>query len=71
MNTLNYLYRALEEKIDSQCFYNEMSVRVFNPAARHLFTRLRDEEAAHVRVIQKEIASIESRPHPVNIILQN
>lgn len=71
MKNLNYLYQALEEKISNQCFYNEMSVRVANPAASALFTRLRDAEAAHVRVLQKEILAAEAKPIPINKILQS
>lgn len=69
MDALNYLYQVLEEKISSQGFYNELSVKVTNPAARELFTRLRDEEMAHVEVLQKEILAIESKPFPLNKIL--
>lgn len=71
MDALNYLYQALEEKINNQAFYNELSVKVTNPVARELFTRLRDEEMAHVELLQKEVLSIESKPFPVNKILPN
>lgn len=69
MNTLNLLYHALEEKINSQLFYNELSVKVTNPVARELFNRLRDEEMANVKVLQKEITSIEAKQSPVNKII--
>lgn len=69
MDALNYLYQALEEKINNQVFYNEQTVRMTNPVARELFTRLRDEEMAHVEILQKEILSIESKPFPINKIL--
>lgn len=69
MDALNYLYQVLEEKINSQGFYNELSVKVTNPSARQLFTRLRDEEMEHIDVIQKEILFIESKPFPVNKII--
>lgn len=69
MDALNYLYQALEEKISGQAFYNELSVKVTNPAARSLFTRLRDEEMAHIGLLQKEILFIEARPFPINKIL--
>lgn len=69
MDALNYLYQVLEEKINNQAFYNEQSVKVTNPVARELFTRLRDEEMVHVEVIQKEILSIEAKPFPVNKII--
>lgn len=69
MDALNHLYQALEEKTSNQMFYNEYSVRITNPAARSLFAKLRDDEAGHIYILQKEIAAIESRPYPVNIIL--
>ncbi|OPY58939.1 MAG: hypothetical protein A4E55_00545 [Pelotomaculum sp. PtaU1.Bin035] len=69
MDALNYLYLALDEKTSSQIYYNELSVKVTNPAARELFTRLRDEEMAYVEVLQKEIASIEAKPFPLNKII--
>lgn len=69
MDVLNYLYQALEEKISNQFFYNEYSVRITNPTARSLFTRFRDDETEHIKLLQKEIAVIESKPFPVNIIL--
>jgi len=69
LNALNYLYLVLDEKISSQVFYNELSVKVTNPAARALFTRLRDKEMANIEMLQKEIASIEAKPFPVNKII--
>jgi rubrerythrin len=69
LNALNYLYLALDEKINSQIFYNELSVKVTNPVARAIFTRLRDEEMAHIEVLQQEITAIEVRPFPINIIV--
>jgi len=69
LNALNYLYLALDEKINSQIFYNELSVKVTNPVARAIFTRLRDEEMAHIEVLQQEITAIEARPFPINIIV--
>jgi rubrerythrin len=35
---------------------------------REFFTRLRDEEMAHISALQKEIIAIEAKPFPVNII---
>lgn len=69
MDALNYLHQVLEEKINNQVFYNECSVRITNPAAGSLFTRFRDDEAEHIKILQKEIAAIESKPFPVNIVL--
>ena len=69
LDALNYLYQALEDKINNQGFYNKMSVKVTNPAAREIFTRLRDEEMAHIDLLQKEILFIESKPFPINKIL--
>lgn len=69
MDALNYLYLALEEKISNQVFYNEYSVRITNPSARSLFTRLRDDETEDIKTLQKEIAAIESKPFPVNIFI--
>lgn len=69
MDALNYLNQVLEDKISNQAFYNELSVKVTNPAVRKLFTRLRDEEMAHLEVLQKEILSIESKPFPINKII--
>ena len=69
MDGLNFLHQVLEEKINSQLFYNELAVKVTNPAARQLFTRFRDEEMAHVEVLQKEILAIESKPFPLNKII--
>lgn len=68
MDALNYLNQVLEDKINNQAFYNELSVKVTNPSARELFTRLRDEEMTHIEVLQKEILSIESKPFPANKI---
>lgn len=68
MEALHYLYQALEDKIANQGFYNEYSVKLTNPAARELFTHLRDEEMAHISALQKEIAAIEAKPFPVNLI---
>jgi rubrerythrin len=68
MDALNYLYQVLEDKIANQCFYNECLVKLTNPAARKLFTSLRDEEMAHISALQKEIAAIEARPFPVNVL---
>ncbi|MDD3652806.1 MAG: hypothetical protein PHO01_01280 [Desulfotomaculaceae bacterium] len=69
MDALNYLYQALDQKIYNQAFYNELSVKVTNPAARRLFTRLRDEEMVHIEMLQKEITAIEAKPFPVNRII--
>jgi len=69
LDALNYLYQILEEKISSQSFYNKLSVKVTNPVARELFTRLRDEEMAHVDLLQKEVIFIEAKPFPINKIL--
>jgi len=69
MDTLNFLYRALEEKINSQVFYNTLSVKTTNPAARDLFKRLRDEEMANIELLQKEITSIEAKESTVNKII--
>lgn len=52
-----------------QVFYNELSIKVTNPAARALFTRLRDEEMAHIEMLQKEIMAIKVKPFPVNRII--
>ncbi|HHU86969.1 MAG: hypothetical protein ACOX86_04870 [Pelotomaculaceae bacterium] len=68
MDALNYLYLALEDKIANQSFYNHFSVRITNPVVREFFTRLRDEEMAHISALQKEIIAIEAKPFPVNII---
>lgn len=69
MDKLNYLHLALDQKISSQIFYNELSIKVTNPAARALFTRLRDEETAAIKMLQQEIAAIEAKPFPVNKIM--
>lgn len=69
MDTLNCLYLALDEKMSSQVFYNELSIKVTNPAAKALFTRLRDEETAAIEMLQQKIAAIEVKPFPINKIL--
>lgn len=71
MDALNYLYLALDQKINSQAFYNDLSVKVTNPAARSLFTRLRDEDMEHIKLLQKEITAIEALPFPVNRIVSS
>lgn len=68
MDALNYLYQALEDKVNNQIFYNELSAKIINPAARELFIRLRDEEMTHIDALHKEIISIEAKPFPVNKI---
>jgi len=69
LDTLDFLYHALEEKINSQLFYNELSVKVVNPVARELFKRLRDEEMANVMLLQREVTTIEAKQSPVHKII--
>lgn len=69
MNTLDLLYDALDDKIQMQIYYNESMLRIVNPAARQLFSNLRDEETRHIQAIQQEIAAIEAKPFPINKIL--
>lgn len=69
MNLLEMLHDCLRDKILAQAFYNEQAIHVINPAARGLFLKFRDEEMAHIELLQREIGAIEARPFSVHKIL--
>lgn len=69
MNKLDLLYDALTDKLWSQHFYNEQVLMMLNPAARDLFTRLRDEEGQHVLALRSAITAMEANLFPPNRIM--
>lgn len=69
MNTKDLLYDIMQDKFNSQRFYNDIMLGIINPSARDMFKRFRDEEERHGIVLQREILAIEAKPFPVNKII--
>ncbi|HHW42774.1 hypothetical protein GFC01_05505 [Desulfofundulus thermobenzoicus] len=69
MNKMDILRDALYDKMYSQAFYNDQMLMMVNPEVRHLFMRLRDEEARHVLFLRTELLHMESNPFPITKIL--
>ncbi|KJS00716.1 MAG: hypothetical protein VR68_06410 [Peptococcaceae bacterium BRH_c4a] len=62
MKTMDLLYDLLMDKINSQVFYNDIMVRMVNPAARELFKTLRDDEEKRLQEIRRQFLALESAP---------
>lgn len=62
MKSMDILYDLLQDKINSQEFFNSMMVRMVNPLARDLFKTIRDEEERDVIIVRKNFLSLEAKP---------
>jgi hypothetical protein len=62
MKSMDMLYGLLQDKINSQLFYNGAMVRMVNPLARDLFKTIRDEEESDVLRIRRMFLALEARP---------
>lgn len=68
MEQLDLYKDLLNSEIMLQTFLNNEMVKMNNPVARQVFTRMRDDDMTHIILLQQIIESRESSKEPVQII---
>jgi rubrerythrin len=58
----------LLSKMQIQTYMNNEMVKMNNPVARQVFSRIRDEDMTHIILLQQLLESLEGVKDPVQII---